>query len=163
MQWFKGFKSRIVLKAPLTGSVIDITEVDDPIFADKMVGDGVAILPTDGVVVAPCDGKLVQVFSTKHALCIEADAGFDLLIHVGLDTVELKGDGFNLLVEENTRVKAGQILMKIDLERIEQLGKKTVSPFLITTMQDVEIVSRHFRKVTAGETPIMKVKVLNKN
>ena len=100
---FNFFKKKdIELYAPLTGNAVPLTDVPDPVFAEKMVGDGIAILPTSNQVLAPCDGKVVQIFPTNHAVGIEAEGGVDLLIHVGIDTVELKGEGFKRLVEERS-------------------------------------------------------------
>lgn len=147
------------IKAPMTGDVVDITEVPDEVFAQKMVGDGVAINPTDGLVVAPCNGKIVQVFPTKHALGIETKEGVEILIHVGLDTVELKGEGFKSFVETGDKVKTGDKLLEVNLDLIKKEGKPIVSPIIITNPDFVESISKNTGKVVASEDEIMKVEL----
>ena len=150
----------IELCSPLTGEAVELSGVPDPVFAEKMVGDGIAIKPTSGTVVAPCDGKVVQIFPTNHAVGIETSTGLDLLIHIGIDTVELKGDGFKRLVEEGGSVKKGQPILEVDLKRIEELGKSIISPFIITNADEVEFKEYKMGEVQAGETVVL---VLKKN
>lgn len=148
----------IELCSPLTGEAVELSGVPDPVFAEKMVGDGIAIKPTSGTVVAPCDGKVVQIFPTNHAVGIETSTGLDLLIHIGIDTVELKGDGFKRLVEEGVSVKKGQPILEVDLKRIEELGKSIVSPFIITNADEVEFKEYKTGGVQAGETVVLVLK-----
>jgi len=96
-----------MLKAPLDGQVIPIEEVPDPVFADKIVGDGVAIVPTGQVMVAPCDGLIGKIFETNHAFSMETPSGVELFVHFGIDTVELKGEGFRRIATEGQQVTAG--------------------------------------------------------
>ena len=124
------FKKKIKLTSPMTGEVVDISQTSDPVFSGKMVGDGVTIIPTDGDVLAPIDGKIVQMFDTGHALAIESN-GIQILIHIGLDTVELNGQGFTKIAQEGQEVKQGDLLIKVDLEKIKALGKSTESPMVI--------------------------------
>lgn len=124
------FKKKIKLTSPMTGEVVDITETSDPVFSGKMVGDGVTIIPTDGDVLAPMDGKIIQMFDTGHALAIESN-GVQVLIHIGLDTVELNGQGFTKIAHEGQEVKQGDLLIKVDLEKIKALGKSIESPMVI--------------------------------
>lgn len=114
----------------MTGEVVDITETSDPVFSGKMVGDGVTIIPTDGDVLAPIDGKIIQMFDTGHALAIESN-GIQVLIHIGLDTVELNGQGFTKIAHEGQEVEQGDLLVKVDLEKIKALGKSIESPMVI--------------------------------
>lgn len=148
----------IELCSPLTGEAVDLSEVPDPVFAEKMVGDGVAIKPTNGKVVAPCDGKIVQIFPTNHAVGMETNTGLDLLIHIGIDTVELKGEGFKRLVEEGENVKKGQPILEVDLKRVEALGKPIISPFIITNMDQVELKEYKKGEVQAGESTVLVLK-----
>ena len=120
------------LYAPLTGECMPIDKVPDPVFADKILGDGVAVLPTDGTVVAPCDGEITNVAETLHAYGIQTPDGLELLIHVGLNTVELKGEGFKPLVKVGDKVKMGTPLCKVDLEFIKGKGYPLYTPLLIT-------------------------------
>lgn len=124
------FKKKIKLTSPMTGEVVDISQTSDPVFSGKMVGDGVTIIPTDGGVLAPMAGKIVQMFDTGHALAIESN-GIQILIHIGLDTVELNGQGFTKIAQEGQEVKQGDLLIKVDLEKIKALGKSTESPMVI--------------------------------
>ncbi len=124
------FKKKIKLTSPMTGEIVDITDTSDPVFSGKMVGDGVTIIPTDGDVLAPIDGKIIQMFDTGHALAIESN-GIQVLIHIGLDTVELNGQGFTKIAHEGQEVKQGDLLIKVDLEKIKVLGKSIESPMVI--------------------------------
>lgn len=111
--------------AAANGSVIPMTEVSDDVFSQKMMGDGYAVLPNNGEIFAPVAGKITNIFPTKHALGIETAAGVEVLLHMGIDTVTLKGEPFNLYVTENQKIARGQLLAKIDLEAIEKADRKT--------------------------------------
>lgn len=111
--------------AAANGSVIPMTEVSDDAFSQKMMGDGYAVLPNNGEIFAPVAGKITNIFPTKHALGIETAAGVEVLLHMGIDTVTLKGEPFNLYVTENQKIARGQLLAKIDLEAIEKADRKT--------------------------------------
>lgn len=145
--------------APISGKVVDITTVSDQVFAEKLIGDGVAIEPTSGLVVAPCNGKVIQIFPTNHAIGIETEDGYDVLIHVGINTVDLKGEGFTRLVEENTRVKKGNPLLRVDLQAIQTAGKQTTTICIVSTMDEVRELVPVYGEVVASETCIMKVRV----
>lgn len=152
------FGTKIDLVAPMSGELIDITEVDDVTFAEKYLGDGVAIRPTDGKVVSPVEGKVIQVFHTKHALGIEFK-GVELLIHIGMNTVELKGEGFEVFVEEGDKVKAGDLLVKVDLDVLKEHGYKTETPIVVTNMDDIKSLDKkEYGTVVAGQTSIMEIK-----
>lgn len=159
--FLKKNNNMLELFAPMDGEIIDISNVEDQVFSKKMVGDGIAIIPTDGLVVAPCDGKILQIFSTNHAVGIETKEGLEILIHLGLDTVELKGEGFTRLAETGMEVKTGDPLIKMDLERIKELGKSTVSPVLITNVSKTEEIKKEYGPAKAKSTRIMSVKVKN--
>lgn len=157
---FKFLKSKeIEIMAPMTGTAIDITEVPDPVFAEKMLGDGVAINPTNGLVVSPCVGKVVQIFPTNHAVGIETKQGFDILIHLGIDTVELDGKGFERLIEEGQDVVVGTPLIRIDLDAVGQNAKSIISPIIITTMDKIQKIEVTTGAVRAGKDVLMKVKI----
>ncbi len=153
-------KKELKLYAPITGKVIHITEVPDMAFAEKMIGDGVAIEPTNGMVFAPCDGRVVQIFPTNHAVGIETKDGIDILIHLGIDTVELHGEGFKRLIEEGQIVTAGTPLIKMDLDKIKKQGKDTISPIIITTMENItklDVVT--IENIEAGKDIIIKAQL----
>ena len=102
------------LAAPVTGKSIPLSETPDPVFAQKMAGDGLAMEPTGDVVVAPADGELTLVFNTKHAFAMTLENGVELLVHIGIETVSLNGEGFEQLAEQGAKVKAGDQIIKID-------------------------------------------------
>lgn len=129
-----------VFVAPLKGEIKPITEVPDQVFAGKMMGDGFAIVPSEGTVVSPVDGKIVNLFPTKHAIGILSDNGREILIHVGIDTVNLKGQGFETLVTENARVEKGQPILKVDLGYIKEHAASTITPIVFTNLAEGEKV-----------------------
>ncbi|ANC10677.1 MULTISPECIES: PTS sugar transporter subunit IIA [Bacillus cereus group] len=144
--------------APLTGAVKNIEEVPDPVFAGRMMGDGVAIDPTEGVVVSPVDGEIVQLFHTKHAIGIKAKNGTEILIHVGLETVKMEGEGFEAHVSEGQAVKAGDKLISFDLELIREKAKSTITPIVITNTDAAESIKTTVGvTATKGSTAVMKV------
>ena len=126
--------------APIKGEIKPISEVPNPVFAEKMMGDGFAIVPEEGMVVSPVDGKIVNLFPTKHAIGILSDNDREILIHVGIDTVNLKGEGFETLVEENAKVKQGQPLLKFDIAYIKEHAKSTITPIVFTNLAEGEKV-----------------------
>ncbi|WP_059105472.1 glucose-specific PTS transporter subunit IIBC [Shouchella shacheensis] len=127
--------------APLKGELLPITEVPDDVFAGKMMGDGFAITPTEGKVVSPVDGTIVNVFPTKHAIGIKSAAGRELLIHVGIDTVKLNGEGFEALVEEGSEVKKGQALLNLDLDYIKANAPSLITPIVFTNLAEGESIA----------------------
>ena len=126
--------------APIRGEIKSISEVPDPIFSERMMGDGFAIVPSEGIVVSPVNGKIANLFPTKHAIGILSDSGREILIHVGLDTVNLKGVGFEPLVEENAQVEKGQSLLKFDINYIKEHAKSTITPIVFTNLTEGEKV-----------------------
>ncbi|WP_412176762.1 glucose-specific PTS transporter subunit IIBC [Bacillus sp. T3] len=138
-----GAKKEDTIISPIKGEIKPITEVPDAVFSGKMMGDGFAIIPSEGTIVSPVDGKIVNLFPTKHAIGILSDGGREILIHVGIDTVNLKGQGFEALVSENDRVVKGQPLLKVDLEFIKQNAPSIITPIVFTNLD-------------AGETVVVK-------
>lgn len=135
---------------PLTGNVIPMAEVPDPVFSSQMMGGGVAIEPEDNKVYAPFDGEIISIFDTKHAIGLKADSGAELLIHVGLDTVELKGQHFEVNKKPGDRVKKGELLLAFDAEAIKAAGYRLISPVITLNRQPLAI-GKEEGKVTAGE------------
>jgi len=161
----KLFGKKEVLKeetilAPLTGSVVQLTDVPDPVFSEKMLGDGIAIMPTDGTVVAPFDAEIVQVFPTKHAIGLRGKSGLEVLIHIGLETVALNGEGFESFVQQGDHVKAGDKLVTFDMTFVGEKANSIVTPITLTNGEIVEsfTVSEE-SPVTAGETVLIQVKI----
>ena len=114
------------------GKIVELNQVDDPVFSTGVMGNGFAIIPTEGKVVAPFTGKVSMVFETKHAIGLRSNNGVEVLIHIGLDTVNLKGQYFKVHVKEGDTVSKGQLLVEFDLDKIKELGYDTVIPFIVT-------------------------------
>lgn len=145
------------LKSAISGKSIPLSEVPDQVFAQKMAGDGIAIDPTGDVVVAPCDGKLTLVFKTKHAFALTLDNGVELLVHIGIETVSLNGEGFEQLAEQGTKVKAGTPIIKIDRELIKSKGLSLITPILITNPDAVKTLNTKENIDTiSGETTVIE-------
>ena len=126
-------KKDLVAGAPAVGRILDITEVKDEVFSAKMMGDGIAVEPEGNEIIAPCDAKVTLVAGTRHAIGLEA-SGVELLIHVGLDTVELEGKGFEVNVKEGAMVIKGDKLMSFDREYIVSQGKPLTTMLVLTNM-----------------------------
>ncbi|TRZ35660.1 PTS glucose transporter subunit IIA [Niallia circulans] len=131
-------ESKFIL--PLEGRLLPIEEVPDPVFSQKMMGDGAAIDPTNGTLVSPVDGQVVNIFPTKHAISLMDNNGREILIHVGLDTVTLKGEGFISHVEDGQKVKQGQKLMDIDFDAIKSKVPSIITPIIFTNLKENEKV-----------------------
>lgn len=142
-----------IVRAPLSGEVIPMSEVEDKAFADGLVGPGVAIRPSSTTVESPCDGTVMLLFPTKHAVGIKTDTGVELLIHIGLDTVKLNGEGFEAHVETGQIVEQGQPLITFDPERIEAAGYRLTTPVVVTnaaTVGQPEVVAGDHVKAGNG-------------
>ena len=145
------------LVAPITGKSLPLSETPDPVFAQKMAGDGLAIEPTGDVIVAPADGELTLVFNTQHAFAITLENGVELLVHIGIETVSLNGEGFEQLVEQGTKVKAGDPIIKIDREFIKSKGLPLTTPVLITNPDILKSISPVENvDTTAGKTTVLE-------
>lgn len=118
--------------SPLDGILIPLSEVNDPMFSKKMLGDGVAIVPKGVELYAPMDGTITMLFPSKHAIGLVSDDGLEILIHIGIDTVELKGEPFDVHIEIGDRVVKGEKIATIDINLIEKLGYDTTTPIICT-------------------------------
>ncbi len=125
-----------VLGSPVNGKIVPLSEVSDPTFASEMLGTTVAIEPSDGKIVAPCDGEVINIFETGHAVCLTTQAGGELLIHVGVDTVKLEGKGFTKKVSDGVKVHAGDVLIEADLDTIKEAGYPATTMFILTNADD---------------------------
>ena len=152
------FKKTETLNASVSGKVIPITEVEDEVFSQKMMGDGYAIRPKDGVIYAPADGVVTQAFKTKHAVIFHTGGGIDLLIHVGLDTVELKGDGMTIHVSDGQKTKAGEPLITADFDYIKEQGKKTDVIVVLMNPDKINNFDVTYGEIAANE-PVCKIKL----
>lgn len=131
-----GKKKGEVLGAPIEGEAVELSKVSDPTFGEEILGKGVAIIPSVGKVVAPIDGTIAMVFDTKHAISMTSDSGIEILIHIGLDTVTLKGELFTAHVAAGDKVKAGDLLLEFDIEAIKAAGLETIAPMVICNTPD---------------------------
>ena len=142
-----------IIAAPITGRVIPLSEVQDEAFSSGLLGQGAAIIPSEGKVYAPVDGTLASFFPTGHALGIRTDDGVELLIHVGMDTVKLNGDGFTPKKGQGETVKKGELLLEFDIDKITAAGLSTVTPVIITGMSEkMTIKSTEQTEVEAGDS-----------
>lgn len=144
--------SEKALSAPVKGNVIRRENIPDETFASGVLGDGVGIEPSEGVVTAPCDGEISTVAETRHAVGISGPCGMELLIHVGIDTVAMKGEGFEVFVSEGDIVKAGQKLIQFDISKIKAAGYSTTTAVLLTNSEDFP----DFQVVKSGQTERME-------
>lgn len=154
----KEVDKKIQIYAPLSGEYVKIEDIPDPVFAQKMMGEGFGINPTEGTVVSPIEGNVDNVFPTKHAIGLKAENGLELLVHIGLDTVQLDGEGFEVLVDSGDTVKVGDPIIKFDVEYIRNNAKSVISPVIITNSD--QTASIHFEDVNAvvkGETKVIDV------
>ncbi|SDO45685.1 glucose-specific PTS transporter subunit IIBC [Alkalicoccus daliensis] len=151
-------EGNFTLSMPLTGELKPLEEVPDDMFAQKMMGDGFAIEPTEGKVISPVDGKVVQLFHTKHAIGLESADGTEILIHIGIDTVNLKGEGFTAFVEQGDTVNIGDTLIEFDLEKIRKEAKAAITPVIFTNLDDSQSVTiEKPGEVKRGETGHIRV------
>ena len=151
---------RIVISSPITGLAADLATAPDEAFAQKMMGDGAVVTPEDPFVRAPEDGEVAFVFDTKHAIGFVTDSGISLLIHVGIDTVKLNGEGFETLVESGQTVKKGDPMLKLDLEYLKANAPSVTSPVLCTELEDNQRIHLlHEGQIKAGE-PLFEIEVL---
>lgn len=141
-----------VLGAPAAGKVVSLKEVNDPTFSEGILGDGVAVIPSDGKIFAPADGTIGMIFETLHAVSLTTEYGAEILIHVGLDTVKLKGEGFEGHVKAGDTVKKGDLLLAVDLEKVKAAGYDTITPMLICNTDNfAEVKGLIGKDVAPGE------------
>ena len=142
----------ISLKAVEDGRTIPMDEVNDQTFAQELLGPGIAIVPSNGTVVSPINGTIATVMDTKHAVCIQGEDGLELIVHAGLDTVELNGKYYQTYKEIGDQVKAGDVLLEFDLEEIAKAGYDVTTPIVITNLGDYKITKcLTGQQVKAGE------------
>jgi len=147
------------LVSPISGEIVALENVPDEAFASKAVGDGVAIKPTDKTVVAPAAGTIVKIFNTNHAFCLETENGAEIVVHMGIDTVALKGQGFTRLLEEGAKVVAGQPVLELDLDYLNANARSMISPVVCSNSDDYSaLVIQATDRVVAGQTPLYEIK-----
>jgi N-acetylglucosamine PTS system EIICBA or EIICB component len=148
----------LVLVSPITGDVVALEQVPDEVFASKAIGEGVAVRPTDKIVVSPADGTIVKIFNTNHAFCLETETGTEIVVHIGIDTVKLDGQGFTRLVEEGTTVVAGQPVLELDLVYLNANACSMISPVVVSNIDDYAGISvLAGGSVVAGQSPLFEI------
>ena len=147
-----------ILCAHLTGEVVPLENVEDAVFSNKVIGDGIAVEPTVGELYAPCDGKVDTVFDTKHAVSLISEKGCNMILHIGIDTVKLNGQFFESHVKSGQQVKKGDLLITFDIDEIKKAGYKLTTPMVICNTPDYSEFN-HLKAgaITAGEE-ILEIK-----
>ena len=142
--------------APVDGQVIALESVDDEVFSQKMVGDGVAIMPMSHKFTAPIDGTVSKIFPSNHAYSIKSAKDLEVMIHIGLETVALEGKGFTRIANEGDKVKAGDVIIEVDLAYIKEYAKDIVTPIIVLEESDVKEIDKKLNIVKSGDM-IMEV------
>ncbi len=143
---------REILKSPLTGKLVALPDVPDEVFASGLLGKGIAVNPSVGKVVAPADGEVTTLFPTGHAIGIKTNNGAEILIHIGMDTVKMNGDGFKTHVQQGDRIKQGQLLIEFDIDKIKKAGYPVITPVLVTNHDSYkDIVTADGENISQGE------------
>lgn len=148
------------LLSPFSGSVVPIEEVPDPVFSQKIVGDGVAVEPDEGIAVAPVDGELAVLVGAGHAFALRAQ-NLEIIVHIGLDTVKLGGKGFEKLAHVGDRVAAGQLILRFDIATIRAAGFSTISPLVISNLPESAhlVKAEPGSRVRAGIDPLLTIEL----
>ena len=145
----------IILRAPVTGEIVPISQVPDAVFSRELLGKGIAINPKTSMVVAPFAGIVTQIFPSNHAFGMVLKSGIELFIHVGVDTVDLGGQGFQRFVHEGDIVTQGQSILEVDLDWLKERNYSTLTSMIITDMGDIHHIEKHRGSVSAGEHDVM--------
>ena len=145
------------INSPADGQIVSLEKVNDEVFSQGMAGDGVALIPMSDLFCAPIDGVVSKIFKTNHAYSIKSDKDLEVLVHIGLDTVALEGQGFERLVEEGAKVKAGDGIIKADMDYLCTHARDTITPVIISDDSDVKEIEKQFKIVKRGDL-IMEVK-----
>lgn len=145
------------LYAPVAGQAVPVTEVPDPTFSSGMLGNGIAIIPTDGKVCAPCNATVDMMFETGHAVSLIADCGAEILIHVGLETVGLQGKGFTVMAQNGQKVKKGDVLIQVNLDTIKEAGLNPITPMLVCNSSDYSKFETTTGKAVTGTDVVIQL------
>ncbi len=151
----KPVTKEVKIYAPLTGEIVSLEDVPDVVFSEKIVGDGIAIRPAGDLLVAPVNGTIGKIFETNHAFSIESEEGVELFVHFGVDTVELKGEGFTRIAAEGQKVKVGEPVIKYDLAVLEAKAKSVLTPVVISNMDEIGNLVKKSGGVVEGETVVL--------
>ena len=149
---------QLQLVAPISGEIIPIEQTPDEVFSDKVVGDGISINPNGNKLVAPCDGVIGRIFETNHAFSMETAQGVELFVHFGIDTVNLKGQGFKRVASQGQQVNAGDTIIELDLDFLKHNANSVITPVVISNIDDLQGIEKHTGQVNAGKSKILTVK-----
>ena len=150
-------EDEIIIQSPIQGEACEITQVNDATFRDKLLGEGVAIQPSTGRVVAPVNGTIAILFETKHACTIVSDQGTEILIHIGLDTVNLKGKYYKAYVKDGDKVKVGDLILEFDMDKIKEAGYDLITPVVICNSADYSKIQTFSGNQVQELEPIMSL------
>lgn len=142
------------ISAPVTGKCVSLNEVPDPVFSSRMMGEGVAFLYQGDMVYSPCDGEVIMIADTKHAIGLKTANGTEILLHIGMDTVNLQGKGFQVLIKPYAKVKTGDALLRIDRGYMSAKGIDLITPLIVTNTGDYMVNAQSDSNVNKGSVVI---------
>lgn len=148
----------VEVKSPFVGTCFNVDKIPDEVFASNMMGEGIGFSSKDGILYSPLDGEIIQVFPTKHAVVMKSAEGLEILLHIGIDTVGMKGEGFEAFVNSGDKVKAGDKLISFDLNLINEKAKSDLSPMVITNKEVVEDIEFNYGDADTSSV-IAKIKI----
>jgi len=151
-------KKKVDIYSPVNGDIIEIEKVGDEVFSKKMLGNGFAVNPRDGKIKSPVSGKIIQIFPTNHAFGIAMENGIEILVHIGIDTVELKGDGFIKRADVGSIVNRGDTIIEADLEFLKSRGKDVTIPVIFTKSDNIKNISFKFGNVSDLPVAVVELK-----
>ena len=143
-------QKEMAVYSPVDGVAVELSQVPDEAFSEKILGDGGAVIPKNGNIYSPVDGEIIDITDTKHAFCITTNEGCEILLHIGIDTVKLKGEGFNVKILSGDKVKVGTKIAEIDLDILRKNNVRTETPVILTEAQNYKITQVHTGEVAGG-------------
>ena len=153
-------QKEMAVYSPVDGVAVELSQVPDEAFSEKILGDGGAVIPKNGNIYSPVDGEIIDITDTKHAFCITTNEGTEILLHIGIDTVKLKGEGFNVKILSGDKVKAGTKIAEIDLDVLRKNNVRTETPVILTEAQNYKITQVHTGEVAGGRDVLFLYKKL---
>ncbi|UAJ65528.1 PTS glucose transporter subunit IIA [Candidatus Schneideria nysicola] len=155
------YDKNIEIIAPFSGFLINIEDVPDQVFAEKIIGDGIAIRPdaNQNIIMAPIKGNIIKIFETNHAFSINSDDGIEMIIHFGIDTVQLKGEGFTRIAKENQNVNQGDPIISFNFSLLEKRAPSIITPIVIANMDKIKEIVKFAGYVVGGKDTIMSIKI----
>ncbi|WP_348769469.1 PTS glucose transporter subunit IIA [Buchnera aphidicola] len=151
------FSKKIEIFAPVSGEIINIEDVPDIVFSKKIVGDGVAIKPSGNKIISPINGTIGKILDSKHAFSMLSEDGVELFVHFGIDTIKLKGEGFEKIAQDDQEVKIGDTIIIFDLNVLEKKARSILTPVVISNMEKFKRIEKSSGSIIAGETIIMSL------